>query len=203
MESSSRQAKAPTLPTVRDIMWELPDDRVVVFRQDTPLLEGVRALVRRRVSVAFVVDADDSLVGQLTDADCLRTLASSAYDNQPPGAACGGSGRGGVVDQAMDHVPICLFPEQDIFHATREFLAAGTHALPVVRDRRLVGCLIRLGLLSVVERIIDECAIPLRAQREETDPLERPSSIERLQRLFARLTPEQLVRVMRRTGHEQ
>ncbi|MBT4096540.1 MAG: CBS domain-containing protein, partial [Gemmatimonadetes bacterium] len=62
------------LPTVQDVM----DTKVPTLSPSTPVLDAIDFLLKNRVTGAPVVDADGTLLGILTEKDCLQLVARSA-----------------------------------------------------------------------------------------------------------------------------
>ena len=60
---------------VRDFMVT----RVVTLAPETDIFQAMKTLVQNRFSGAPVVDAQNNLVGMLSEKDCLRVFASGAY----------------------------------------------------------------------------------------------------------------------------
>ena len=67
------------LPTARDCMTTRA--RVLAFSPEEDVLEAMAELLARHFAAAPVVDADERVVGMLTEKDCLRILANLAYDD--------------------------------------------------------------------------------------------------------------------------
>jgi len=104
----------------------LMSEEVFPVTRDTPLSEVGRLLVLEGVSGVPVVDADERVVGFVSETDLLAALlrgapaeiAASDVMSQPPI----------VVDEFMS--------TDDVLGLLRQ---ASIHHLPVVRDGRLVG----------------------------------------------------------------
>ena len=59
------------------------DFRTSLVRESGTILDALRALDRGAIEIAFVVDADEKLLGALTDGDVRRALLAGASMNSP------------------------------------------------------------------------------------------------------------------------
>ena len=120
----------------------LMTERVFPVALDTPLSEVGRLLVLESLTGVPVVDADERVVGFLSQTDLLAARLRGA-----PEAI--------VAREVMSHPPIVV----DEFMSTDDVLGllreASIHHLPVVRDGRLVGIITPHEILRYyVERML-------------------------------------------------
>lgn len=127
-----------TLPVVRDYM----DDHVHTLPPDMDMRAAVRFLLENRVTGAPVVDEEGTLLGIVTEKDCLRLL-THGVDNDVPR---------GVVADFMTTEVISIPPTMDVYYAAGIFTANHFRRLPVVLDGRLVGAITRYDLLRVIDK---------------------------------------------------
>jgi predicted transcriptional regulator len=167
------------LPTARNAMtdWRL------VLHPETDLLQAIRDLVSRRAAGAPVVHEDGTLVGVLTEKDCLRVLANRAY----------GEVHGGMVRDVMSTVKAEVTPEMDLFAVAHVFLESNFPVLPVTQQGKLVGRISRQDMLREVQRFIRE---QRRVKSEAAQPHGR-TGIENMQRIAADASPAQLAELLR------
>jgi CBS domain-containing protein len=71
LDDRSFEVEVPDVTRVKDIMNPV----IYAVRRDTPILDVVSQLVKRRIHRLFVVDEDGSLVGVITTLDLLSRLA--------------------------------------------------------------------------------------------------------------------------------
>ena len=124
------------LPTVREYM----DRYVDTVTADMEVLDAVDFLLSKRITGVPVVDAAGSLIGILTETDCLKLLAKGADHDMP---------RGKVADfmtREVQTVP----SRMDIYYAAGLFLKATFRRLPVVDDGKLVGAITRFDILRAI-----------------------------------------------------
>lgn len=126
----------PRLPVVRDYM----DVEVATVAPDMEILEAIDFLIAHHVTGAPVVDADNHVVGILTELDCLKLL-SVGND--------GDVAQGKVAD-FMTKNPITLGPNTNIYYAAGVFLSHSFRRLPIVEGGRLVGAITRFDLVRAV-----------------------------------------------------
>jgi predicted transcriptional regulator len=170
-------------PTVSEWM----DDPPEAFRQDEPMRGAINFLSKSEFSAMPVVDDAGSLVGLLTEKDALRTIAGWTYD----------SVAGGTVADYMSELKVRLASDMDLLTALRAFLECNFACLPVTQGNRMVGCLSRDNLLKGM--VAWATAIDEDRDKRLSSPseIERPSSIEEMQRVAASHTPNQLVEIFR------
>ena len=163
-----------SLPTARNAMtdWRL------VLHPDTDLLQAIRDLVSRRAAGAPVVREDGTLVGVLTEKDCLRVLANRAY----------GEVHAGTVTGVMSTVKAEVTPDMDLFAVAHVFLESNFPVLPVTQNGKLVGRISRQDMLREMQRFIRE----QRRAKIEAATTHTRSAIAEMQRLSADSTPAQL-----------
>ncbi len=174
------------IPTARECMTS----RVLSFSPDDDLFQAMDLLLKNHFAAAPVIDEEGTLLGVLTEKDCLRVLSSFTYDNRPEGAKVRGY---------QSDVQLVCEPELDIFGITDRFLETNFPLMPVVDQGKLVGVISRRDTL----RGVQELRRRLDANRQEFEgqagrQMDRPSSIEQMQKAAAAGTKEQLVQVMGR-----
>ena len=174
------------LPTARDWMTK----QVLTFGPDDDLFEAIEVLLRNSFAAAPVVDADNRLLGILTEKDCLRVLSNIAYSNELDG---------GKVSEYQSPSRVVCEPGMDIFRVTEHFLATNFPLLAVVENGKLCGVISRRDTLRGIRAF--------RQQQTRTQSnleavagrqADRPRSIESMQRAAGSGSREQLVRLFTR-----
>ncbi len=112
-------------PVAKDIM----KTKLVTFGPDDDVFTAVSRMMKNRVSGAPVVDANNRLLGVLSEESVIRALLVAEYDQLP-------SSR---VEAFMDRNPATI--QEDTQLITMAQLIVGDHRrrLPVLRDGVLVG----------------------------------------------------------------
>jgi CBS domain-containing protein len=124
------------LPSVRQHM----DKTVPALSPDTPLLDAVDFLLKKRVTGAPVVDEAGRLVGMITEKDLLRIVAHAP---EPQNVA-------GRVADFMTRDVQTISPDMDVYYVAGLFLNVSFRRFPVVENGRLVGAITRFDILRVV-----------------------------------------------------
>lgn len=120
---------------------------------DLSLMNVTRDLRRHNVSCAPVVDADESgkktLIGFVTEADCLEKLSNELFHGSPHGSQ--------TVATFMKRHPICVGPETDVFALVSIFASHGLRHIPVVdTENHLLGLVSRRDILAALDRFEDQ-----------------------------------------------
>ncbi|WP_410535214.1 CBS domain-containing protein [Streptomyces sp. KL2] len=137
---------------VRDLMT----GDVVSVREDTRYREILRALDRNRVSALPVVDAQDRVVGVVSEADLLRAegnceerpraLPRLPRLPRPPRAP----DRTGTAGELMTAPAVTIGPDEPVARAARLIEDKGVKRLPVVDGEwRLLGIVSRRDLVRM------------------------------------------------------
>ncbi len=176
------------LPTARDCMTTRA--RVLAFSPEQDVFEAMAELLARHFAAAPVVDADERVVGMLTEKDCLRILSNLAYDDDFDG---------GQVSDFQSPMRLICQPAMDIFGVTNRFLECNFPLLPVVEDGKLVGVISRRDALRGVRELRRRLDLARRKLEEVAGhQADRPRGIESMQKSAASQSPEQLARLMGR-----
>jgi CBS domain-containing protein len=128
--------------TARDLM----KTNLLVFRPDQPILDAIQALIKRRVSGAPVVAEDGSLLGILSELDCLRMLASDEFYFQQ-------QEEGALVRQFMSTGGRTIPPDLGIYAIAHYFLTSPIRRIPVVDGGKLIGQISRRDVLGGMEEM--------------------------------------------------
>ena len=128
--------------TARDLMAT----SLLVFRPEQPILEAIEWLIKRRVSGAPVVDANNSLLGVLSELDCLRMLASDEFflEQHEEGAS---------VEKFMSTGGRTIPPDLGIYAISHYFLTDAIRRLPVIENGKLIGQVSRRDVLRGMEEM--------------------------------------------------
>lgn len=125
------------IPTARELMQR----KLVTVRPDEEIEAAVRRLSKKGHSGAPVVEEDDTLVGVLSEHDCIRVMAQSIAEGWP-------SGR--VATHMSTDLEI-VRPDEDALALSTRFTQGHHRRLLVVEDGRLVGLVSRRDLMRALE----------------------------------------------------
>lgn len=129
-----------SMPRIREYM----DTVVPTLSPETGIMMAVDFLLRHRVTGAPVVDADEKLVGIITETDLLK-LVTEGVQGEPPIEA--------TVAEYMTTDVITVSPTVDIYYIAGMFLTNKFRRLPVVENGRIVGAITRFDLLRVIRAL--------------------------------------------------
>lgn len=118
----------------RDLVTLTPDMRV---------LDAVNTLVKRRISGAPVVDHHGTLVGILSDMDCIKVALNAAYHGEA----------GGRVSEFMSTQVITIDADASIMDAAELILEKRLQRMPVLKRTHLVGQISRHDVLRAMDKL--------------------------------------------------
>lgn len=127
----------PKSITVKDYM----SASLVTFTPDTDVLDAVHRLIEHRISGAPVVDEHGTLIGMLSERDCLKIALHACYNESP----------GGKVADYMSHSVATVHADTSIVDVARMFMNGRYRRYPVLQDNRLVGQISRRDVLRALE----------------------------------------------------
>jgi CBS domain-containing protein len=116
---------------------------VVTFKPDTPVLDAVHTLVKNRIAGAPVVDDEGSLIGMLSELDCMKVALQAGYYGD----------YGGPVRDYMSEGVKTVNVEMSIVDLAEIFIKEPYRRFPVTDNNRLVGQISRRDVLRALEVI--------------------------------------------------
>jgi CBS domain-containing protein len=127
----------PEALRVRDYM--ITD--VFTLPSDTNIMRAIYLLGERDLSGMPVVDADNRLVGILTERDCIRTALQSGYFDEATGS----------VAEFMTPLPIAtVTPDDSLIDVAELFAESPFRRCPVIEHGRLVGLICRRHVMKAL-----------------------------------------------------
>jgi CBS domain-containing protein len=152
--------------TVKDVMTT----SVVSVRKDASFREMAAALREHRVSAFPVVDADEKVIGVVSEADMLTKEALGSEPHGMPGMITGllrhkeqAKARGITAGDLMSSPPVTVTPEDTIERAARLMYRRKVKRLPVVdAGAHLVGIISRADVLAIFDRPDEEIRTEIR-----------------------------------------
>ncbi|MGB1192074.1 MAG: CBS domain-containing protein [Pseudomonadales bacterium] len=121
---------------VRDFMAQ----HYATVNPDQSLAAAVRIIIEYHQSAAPVVDAQQQLVGFLSEADCVRATLLEGYFNE--GVA--------LVKDQMTAALDTVSPDEEISSVSEVFLNNNRRMMPVVEAGVLVGIVSRQDILKAL-----------------------------------------------------
>lgn len=117
--------------------------KIVSFTPETDVLDAIHQLVHQRIAGAPVVDSHGSLVGMLSEFDCLNVVLKAAYHGEP----------GGPIADLMTTDVKTVDADMSIIDLAQLFMESGFRRYPVMKDNRLVGQISRKDVLRALEKL--------------------------------------------------
>jgi CBS domain-containing protein len=147
---------------------ELMTSPVVTVGPDAPVKEAARLIVTHGFAVLPVVDADDRLLGVVTEADLLRNRLlpdprELIHDRPPAPVPLAPSGVAGVMTTEV----VTAMPDTHAAELGRLMVERHLRAVPVVDRDRLVGIVSRVDVLRTIARDDDAIACDVRGSAYE------------------------------------
>ena len=121
---------------VRDFMAK----HYTTVNPEQSLATAVRKLLEYHQSAAPVVNAQQELVGLLSEADCMRATLVEGYFNE--GAS--------LVKDQMTETPETVSPDEELSSVSDIFLKNCRRMMPVVEAGVLVGIVSRQDILKAL-----------------------------------------------------
>lgn len=141
---SSKPPPSPSgVPTAKDVMAT----DLVILRPDQTVKEAIALFLKHRISGASVVGPGNTLVGVLSELDCMRVLASAAFDGEPPN----GQRR---VGELMSTTVTTIEPSTDLYAIVHMFFDRRVRRLPVLVGNQLVGQVSRRDVLQAMSTML-------------------------------------------------
>lgn len=124
---------------LRDYMLANP----VKVHADDNIGDAMRVIIDNRVSGVCVVDAEENLVGILSELDCLRAGLGAIYNQ---------SAMGLVRDYMASDNLVVAHPDEDIVDVAQDMLTKNKRRRPVVEDGKLIGQITCRQLLAAIRK---------------------------------------------------
>ena len=115
----------------------------ITVMADMNIYDASRKILENKVSGVVVIDANNNLVGMLSELDCLRALVTSVYNGADPGGA--------LVKDIMTLDVEVNHPTDDIVTVAASMLDHKHRRLPIVVDGKLVGQLTCRQILGAIK----------------------------------------------------
>lgn len=129
------------MPTKSCLVKDYMAKTLVTFKPNTNVLDAVHALVEHRIAGAPVVDDEGTIVGMLSEFDCMKVALQAGYHGQ----------YGGPVSDYMSSNVATVNAEMSIVDLAQQFAEIGFRRFPVTDSNRLVGQISRRDVLRALE----------------------------------------------------
>ena len=125
---------------IKDYMLAKP----VTISPDMSISKAAELIVKNKISGVVVVDQNDSVVGMLSEMDCLKAMISGAYNES-------GSDFSKPVSEFMTKEVITNSQNEDIIKVASSMLKHGHRRRPVVENGVLIGQVSCRQLLKAID----------------------------------------------------
>ncbi|MBN7817186.1 CBS domain-containing protein [Algoriphagus pacificus] len=126
-----RMVEPKKSPAAQILVKDHMSTNLVTFHPDDTIDMVLEVLTKRKISGAPVVDESGSLVGIISEVDCLKEIIKGKYTNTPKFP--------GKVREHMSTDVITLGQDLSLFDAAQKFLELKIRRFPVMKDGRLIG----------------------------------------------------------------
>jgi CBS domain-containing protein len=123
---------------LRDYMITNP----VKVRENANLFDTMKIIIDNKVSGVCVINESGSLVGVLSEMDCLAAILKATYNEVGVG----------LVNQYMTKDVIVAHPSEGIINIAQDMLLKNQRRRPVVENGKLVGQVSCRQLLTAVKK---------------------------------------------------
>ena len=113
----------------------------VTLKPGMDISEAIQLFIKHRISGAPVIDDAGQLVGLFSEADCIESYLSCAYN--------GNTECGAVADNMTTDLKT-ISADDDIIEAARRFKAYHLRRMPVLSHGKLVGQISRHDILRAI-----------------------------------------------------
>jgi len=117
------------------------DKTFVTLKSDMDVYEAIRILLDKRVTSAMVVDEKNTVVGILSEKDCLLLMRNGSYYELPSGK----------VKDFMTRDVFCIRPYTDVFKVADIFLDNFFRRIIITDEhKKVLGQITRRDLLRII-----------------------------------------------------
>ena len=121
---------------VRDYMTR----GLVTLTPQTEILRALHTLIEKDIAGAPVVDESGTVIGMLTERDCMQVALNATYHSE----------YGGVVADFMAKPAVSISPDEGLVDVVKRFIDTSYHRYPVVENGRLVGLISRRDVMRAL-----------------------------------------------------
>lgn len=119
--------------------------QLITFKPTDDIWHAINIIVKNKISGTPVVDDKGTLVGMLSEVDCMRVVLEGTYNNQP-------GGMGQVKDYMAVNVTT-IDIKTTLLDAAFNFAHSKYKRFPVLDNNKLVGQLSRSDVLKAISKL--------------------------------------------------
>jgi predicted transcriptional regulator len=117
--------------------------QLIIFKPEDTIDSAVNTLIYKGISGGPVVDDSYSLVGIISEGDCLKQIIKGKYNNYP--------NLNGLVKEHMVTDVQTLRSDHTILEAATAFLEQRIRRFPVLENGKLVGQISQRDVMKAIE----------------------------------------------------
>lgn len=121
---------------------------LITFQPEQTVEDVIQTLIKNKISGGPVVNANNELVGIISEGDCLKDISESRYYNMPMEQH--------TVENRMIKNVETIDGNMNVFDAANKFLESKIRRFPIVENGKLVG--------QISQKDILKAAIELKGQ---------------------------------------
>ena len=129
---------------VKDFMTR----KLITFSPDDSIYFVLHTLVKQNISGGPVKDENGTLIGIISEGDCLKQVVRGKYTNTPELI--------GVVKDYMTPDPVTVGKEDNILTVAKLFLKLRLRRFPVLEDNKLVGQISQRDVMAAIDSLESE-----------------------------------------------
>jgi CBS domain-containing protein len=137
------QAELPRYESVLNYM--VPLKSLITFKPGQDINEVIDIIIEKKISGGPVLDENQTLVGIISEKDCLRILVDQAYYSSPVNSP--------RVSDYMTAEVKTLSHDTNIVGAATEFINTSYRRLPIVNNGVLLGQVSRRDILRAARKL--------------------------------------------------
>lgn len=119
--------------------------KLITLKPTDDIWDAINTIVKNKISGTPIVDSKGTLIGMLSEADCMRVMLEGTYNNQP-------GGLGQVKDYMAVNVTT-IDVNTTILEAAFNFAHSKYKRFPVLENGRLVGQISRSDVLKAISKL--------------------------------------------------
>ena len=115
---------------------------LITFQPGDDIDQAIKTILNNKISGAPVIDQKGTLVGMLSESDCIKTIIEGPYNNLPGGT--------GTVADYMSRKVVTIDIDKTILELAYEFSNTPYRRFPVTERGKLVGQISRSDILRAI-----------------------------------------------------
>ncbi|MFD0862881.1 CBS domain-containing protein [Sungkyunkwania multivorans] len=142
----AKDRKTPTKGTEQKVkVADHMTRKLITLGPNQTLLDVMEIYLKHKITGAPVVDEDGTLIGIISDSDCMKQISEGRYFNMPIADL--------TVEKFMTRDVETISGEATVFDAAARFFKTRHRRFPVVEGGRLVGQISRKDVMEAAMKL--------------------------------------------------